>query len=255
MNSDNSGFLSQTIPHRTSLAENPGFAAWQSMPHRAIPFPPPPMAPASPWSISAAKRLLDLGSALLALVLLAPLILLVALLVAFSSPGPVLFTQKRVGRLGRLFTIYKFRTMEVRADGPSHTRSGDPRITPVGRFLRKYKLDELPQLYNVLVGDMSVVGPRPKLPHHEALHMPFRPGLTGAATLAFRQEEEMLRHIPDHELEHYYAEKIKPVKVQLDCDYMEQSSFRSDVAMVLYTLTACLLPANRQIMIDLTTIV
>jgi hypothetical protein len=137
-------------------------------------------------------------------------------LVRYKSPGPVIFRQKRVGRDGVLFTVFKFRTMAIDAqeDGPSLTKRGDPRVTRFGGFLRKYKLDELPQLVNVLRGDMSLVGPRPKLPHLEVMHMPFRPGLTGAATLAFRCEEEMLQDIPDEELEAYYCRMIKPLKAK-----------------------------------------
>src|ERR1700761_591838 len=157
----------------------------------------------SRWSVSGLKRCLDVAFAVVALLLSWPLLLLAAALVRHKSPGPVIFRQKRVGRNGVLFTVFKFRTMHIDAqdDGPCLTKRGDPRVTRFGGFLRKYKLDELPQLVNVLRGDMSLVGPRPKLPHLEVMHMPFRPGLTGAATLAFRCEEEMLQDIPDEELE------------------------------------------------------
>lgn len=201
-------------------------------------------ADSSDWSISAGKRFLDVVVALLALVLLSPVFLIVALLVAFSSSGPIMFEQKRVGRLGQLFTIYKFRSMYPASQhwGPTHTRCGDARVTRVGKVLRKYKLDELPQFYNVLRGDMSLVGPRPKIAQHEGLHMPFRPGLTGAATLAFRCEEEMLRNVPESDLEFYYAQTIKPLKTQLDSSYMERATLLSDAVMLLRTAAACILP-------------
>ena len=147
----------------------------------------------------------------------------------------MIFRQERVGQGGKLFTLFKFRTMEVTSeqDGPSLTRSGDPRITKFGRFLRKYKLDELPQLINVLRGEMSLIGPRPKVPHLEVMEMPFRPGLTGAATLAFRCEEEMLQDIPAHELEAYYCRAIQPLKAKLDREYMRQATFVSDLSIAL----------------------
>jgi lipopolysaccharide/colanic/teichoic acid biosynthesis glycosyltransferase len=130
--------------------------------------------------------------------------------------------------------------------GPGHTKDGDSRLTLVGGLLRRYKLDELPQFYNVLIGDMSLVGPRPKLPGHESMYMPFLPGLTSAATLAFRREEEILRQIPEREIDHFYSVKIKPVKHKLDSEYMEQSTIASDFGMLARTLTACLLRRKQE---------
>jgi lipopolysaccharide/colanic/teichoic acid biosynthesis glycosyltransferase len=195
----------------------------------------------SGWSVSVLKRTLDFTVAVFALLLFWPLLILAAVLVRYESPGPVIFRQKRVGRDGVLFTVFKFRTMAVDAqnDGPSLTKRGDPRVTRFGGFLRKYKLDELPQLINVLRGDMSLVGPRPKLPHLEVMHMPFRPGVTGAATLAFRCEEEMLQDIPDEELEAYYCTMIKPLKAKIDWDYMSEASFMSDLALMWETVFSC----------------
>jgi lipopolysaccharide/colanic/teichoic acid biosynthesis glycosyltransferase len=195
----------------------------------------------SGWSVSVMKRTLDFTVAVFALLLFWPLLILAAVLVRYKSPGPVIFRQKRVGRDGVLFTVFKFRTMAVDAqnDGPSLTKRGDPRVTRFGGFLRKYKLDELPQLINVLRGDMSLVGPRPKLPHLEVMHMPFRPGVTGAATLAFRCEEEMLQDIPDEELEAYYCTMIKPLKAKIDWDYMSEASFSSDLALIWETVFSC----------------
>lgn len=196
---------------------------------------------AQAWSLSDSKRLFDLVCAILGLVVFFPFMVVIALVVSVSSPGPVFFRQKRTGRLGSLFTIYKFRTMVAEAEnGPSITVQGDVRITRVGALLRKFKLDELPQFVNVIKGDMSFIGPRPKLPHHESLHMPFRPGITGAATLAFRSEEALLRHIPEHELDLYYARTIKPLKAKLDWEYMQRATWWSDVGLLWCTLTACL---------------
>src|ERR1700691_5835097 len=125
------------------------------------------------WSLSLAKRCVDLFFALVALLLFWPLLLVAALLVRYESPGPVIFRQKRVGRHGVLFTVFKFRTMTIDAqdDGPCLTKRGDPRVNRFGGFLRRYKMDELPQLWNVLRGDMSLVGPRPKLAPLEVMHM------------------------------------------------------------------------------------
>jgi lipopolysaccharide/colanic/teichoic acid biosynthesis glycosyltransferase len=191
--------------------------------------------------VSTIKRCIDFVFAAVALLLFWPLLLLAAVLVRHKSPGPVIFRQKRVGRDGVLFTVFKFRTMAIDAqeDGPSLTKRGDPRVTRFGGFLRKYKLDELPQLVNVLRGDMSLVGPRPKLPHLEVMHMPFRPGLTGAATLAFRCEEEMLQDIPDEELEAYYCRTIKPLKAKIDWDYMREATLASDFSLLYETALCC----------------
>ena len=193
------------------------------------------------WSLSDRKRLFDLLLAVTGLVLFFPLMILIGIVVAMSSPGPVLFRQRRMGRWGTLFTIYKFRTMDVGAEsGPCITVQGDCRITRVGKILRKFKLDELPQFVNVIKGDMSFIGPRPKLPHHESLHMPFRPGITGAATLAFRCEEELLRHVPESELDLFYARTIKPLKAKLDWEYMQRATSWSDLGLLWCTATACL---------------
>jgi lipopolysaccharide/colanic/teichoic acid biosynthesis glycosyltransferase len=195
----------------------------------------------SRWSLSLAKRCVDLLFAAAALLLLWPLLLVTALLVCYDSPGPVIFRQKRIGRHGVLFTVFKFRTMEIAGpvEGPCVSKRGDRRVTRIGRFLRKYKLDELPQLLNVLRGQMSLIGPRPKLPHLEAMRMPFRPGLTGAATLAFRREEEMLQHVPDDDLEAYYCRMIKPLKARIDWDYMCEATLASDFALLYETARCC----------------
>jgi len=221
---------------------NNGHATTEFPPFCAVPQDPTAYyAEPSAWSVSGVKRCLDFGFAALALLLFWPLLVLAAVLVRWESPGPVVFRQKRVGRDGVLFTVYKFRTMSLDAqqDGPSLTKRGDPRVTRFGAFLRKYKLDELPQLFNILRGEMSLVGPRPKLPHLEVMHMPFRPGLTGAATLAFRCEEEMLQDIPDDELEAYYCRTIKPLKAKIDWDYMREATLASDFLLLYETAFCC----------------
>lgn len=199
----------------------------------------------SPWVLSGARRGLDLAVALTALVIFLPLMGLAAIMVRWGSPGPVFFRQKRMGRSGREFILYKFRSMcPVKGNNSSITVTGDARITPIGALLRRYKLDELPQFWNVLRGDMSLVGPRPKLPHHEALHMECRPGITGAATLAFRREEEFLSGIPRDRLEAFYEMFVKPAKAQLDLDYMRGATLRTDLRILWNTASACLLSTD-----------
>jgi lipopolysaccharide/colanic/teichoic acid biosynthesis glycosyltransferase len=197
---------------------------------------------ASRWSVSAHKRFLDVSTALLVLVVFAAPMLVIALLIRLTSPGPALFRQRRIGRNGRLFVIYKFRSMAIGSSaGIGLTKHGDRRITLLGRWLRKIKLDELPQFYNVLRGDMSLVGPRPKLPQYAALHNTcYRPGITGAATLAFRREEELLSRIHPSEMENFYHRHIKPLKARIDTRYMCRATFWSDLRIVIATFLACL---------------
>jgi lipopolysaccharide/colanic/teichoic acid biosynthesis glycosyltransferase len=199
------------------------------------------IAAASPWTLAPSRRVMDVIAAAVALLLLWPLLLFIAVCVRVDSDGPIIFRQRRMGRYGNLFTIYKFRTMDVKTRHRDFTvtKHGDRRITSVGARLRRYKLDELPQLWNVLIGDMSLIGPRPKLPHHETLEMPFRPGLTGAATLIFRCEEEMLRQVPEEELEVFCVRRITPCKAKLDSEYMQSATFLSDVKLLFQTAWAC----------------
>ncbi|HEY1804588.1 MAG TPA: sugar transferase [Terracidiphilus sp.] len=188
----------------------------------------------SPWSRSALKRFFDCSCVLLAMPLLAPIILTVGAAVRLTSRGPVLFLQERVGRDGRIFTIFKFRTMIHAVDSAHHpiTTSNNQRFTPIGPFLRQWKLDELPQLANVLFGQMSLVGPRPKLPEHVLSHIPCRPGITGMATIVFASEETALARIPMDYLNAYYHAVVLPAKCQLDIEYMSQATFLSDLGLL-----------------------
>ena len=191
-----------------------------------------------------AKRLFDLALCLLALPLVLPLLALLALWVRLDSRGPALFVQQRVGRGGRPFHIHKLRTMAVDSDGALAHGAGDARITRAGRWLRRSKLDELPQLFDVLAGHMSLVGPRPELLRYVALYpeevrravLSVRPGITDRAAIAFRDEEELLAAAADPERE--YVERILPRKQQLYLDYVAQHSVAGDVRILLDTLRA-----------------
>jgi lipopolysaccharide/colanic/teichoic acid biosynthesis glycosyltransferase len=191
-----------------------------------------------------AKRLFDLLVASLALVLLAPLLLAVALWVKLDSEGPVLYRQQRVGRHGRLFRIHKFRTMALDAAtrGPQVTVGDDARITRAGRALRRSRIDELPQLVDVLLGDMSLVGPRPEVPRYVAHYPPalrervlaVRPGITDPASLAHLDEAQLLAAAADPERE--YVEVILPRKLALQADYAAHATLGSDLVVIVRTL-------------------
>ncbi len=180
--------------------------------------------------------------ALIGLLMLWPVLAVVAVLVRVRMPGgPVIFRQKRVGRGGRLFTMYKFRSMTVGHGGSSVSVAGESRITPLGAKLRRYKLDELPELWNVLVGDMSFVGPRPDVPGYadnltgddrEVLRL--RPGITGPASLKYRNEEELLARQPDPQ--RYNDEVIFPDKVRINRYYLHHYSFIKDIEMIFATV-------------------
>jgi len=191
------------------------------------------------------KRTFDLTAAFAALVVLAPLLGVISILIRLMSGPPILFRQVRVGKDGRPFRILKFRTMRPEVTGLPITGSGDGRITPIGRLLRKSKLDELPQLLNVLIGDMSVVGPRPELPRYVALYTPerrqvleVRPGLTDDATLQFRDEERLLGQIPQESREQHYLDRILPRKLDLNLRYIERAGFLRDLSIIIKTARA-----------------
>lgn len=201
----------------------------------------------SPWCISRYKRLFDLVSGCLLLILASPAMLVTALLVRVSSRGPILFRQLRVGQSGKNFFLLKFRTMVHRRQEPglALTQRGDPRVTSVGRFLRKFKLDELPQLLNVVVGDMSLVGPRPDVPEYYRLVsrgqqqvLLLTPGVTGAATLQFRDEEGVLARVPQARLLSFYTGTLLPKKIEMDLEYARQATFLTDLGLLFRTLIA-----------------
>jgi lipopolysaccharide/colanic/teichoic acid biosynthesis glycosyltransferase len=189
----------------------------------------------SPWSRSGAKRLFDCTCVLLALPLMVPAFLAIALAVRLTSAGPVFFLQKRMGRHGRVFTIVKFRTMICVTDKEHRavTTAYNQCFTPAGSFLRRWKLDELPQLLNVFLGDMSLVGPRPKIPQHMISDLTCRPGITGAATITFALEEKVLDRVPMHALESYYHTVVLPTKCRLDEEYMARATFLSDLKLIV----------------------
>lgn len=188
------------------------------------------------------KWVFDRVMALVGLVVLSPLLAVVAILIAIKMPGgPVLFRQKRVGQYGELFTMVKFRSMTVAHGGSSISVAGESRITPLGAKLRKYKLDELPELWNVLIGDMSFVGPRPDVPGYadklvgedrEILQL--KPGITGPASLKYRNEEEILASVEDPI--RYNDEVIFPDKVRINREYMEEWSFWGDIRIIFKTV-------------------
>ncbi len=210
----------------------------------AVVEPPIENPSASKWSLSHGKRLFDISVALLVLALLALPMLAIAIGVRLTSKGPALFVQNRVGRGGCLFGVYKFRSMAVGGSpGSGLTRDGDQRITVFGRWMRRFKLDELPQLYNILRGEMSLVGPRPKLPQYEGISkMPYRPGITGASTLAFRREEKILSNVHPSQLDFFYDQQIKPFKVRIDVCYMSRATFWTDIRIIAATLLVCVIP-------------
>lgn len=199
------------------------------------------------------KWLFDRIVAFVGLLFLWWLILVVAFLVRIKMPGgPVFFLQKRVGKDGRLFTMVKFRTMTVNHGGSSISIAGENRITPLGAMLRKYKLDELPELWNVLCGDMSFVGPRPDVPGYadklqgaEREVLKLRPGITGPATLKYRNEEELLAEVDNPQ--QYNDEVIYPDKVRLNLFYLYHYSFVMDIKMIVATVLGLHLHYNNEI--------
>jgi lipopolysaccharide/colanic/teichoic acid biosynthesis glycosyltransferase len=191
-----------------------------------------------------AKRWFDLVCAGLGLLALAPALALIALWIKLDSSGPVLFRQQRVGRHGKLFFIHKFRTMKAEAQGSLLTVGADPRITGAGRLLRAAKLDELPQLWDVLRGAMSLVGPRPEVPAYVALYpeemrrivLSVRPGITDPASLQYRNEGALLAQATDPERE--YIEVLMPAKLALSKRYVEQAGLLTDIRLIFATLQA-----------------
>lgn len=187
------------------------------------------------------KRTLDVCGGALGLVLLIPIFVVVALAVKATSRGPVFFRQTRIGKNGRSFSLVKFRSMRQVAGGPSITALGDVRVTRLGAWLRRIKIDELPQLWNVLKGDMSLVGPRPEIENYvkhysveEQRVLRVRPGITDPASLAYRHEEVILaQHVDPEE---YYRSSVLHDKLILNLSYIDSISFRTDLQLILNTI-------------------
>ena len=188
------------------------------------------------------KRLFDILVSGIGLICLSPLLLIVAIWIKLDSPGPVFYCQVRVGRYNKDFRIFKFRSMRIGSDKGSLVTIGgrDPRITRSGYFIRKFKIDELPQLINVLIGDMSLVGPRPEVRHYvnywtaEQMHvLDVRPGVTDPASIKYRNENELLAQAEDPEK--YYIEVIMQEKIKLYLEYTEKSSFWYDIKLIIQT--------------------
>lgn len=191
-------------------------------------------------------RCFDVVAALAALVILSPFLAAIAILVRVTSRGPVFYRGERIGRGAVPFRILKFRTMRVDAGGPALTRRGDDRVTPIGRLLRRFKFDELPQLVNVLQGEMSIVGPRPEAPEYVRLYsdeerrvLSVRPGLTSPASLRYRNEESLLAGDDWHER---YVSEIMHDKLRDDLTYIDTRTFLGDLRLIARTFAALFRP-------------
>ncbi len=191
------------------------------------------------------KRIFDLLAALIGLTVLSPLLLVVSLLIKLDSPGPVFYRGDRIGRDGIPFKMFKFRTMVVDADrmGPALTHSGDPRVTRMGRVLRRWKIDEIPQLINIVRGEMSFVGPRPEAPDYVKHYTPeqrevlrVRPGITGPTQIKYRHEETLLSRFADRE--EAYITIIMPQKLAIDLQYVRSRTFLRDLLLIAQTVLA-----------------
>ncbi len=189
------------------------------------------------------KRVFDFIFALLGLILLLPILLLIAIIIKLDSKGPILFIQERVGQHNTEFNIYKFRTMYVKSQKKGLLTIGDndSRVTKIGYFLRKYKIDELPQLLNIIKGDMSFVGPRPELRYYVNFYKPedlviykLKPGITGLASLEYRNEVELLKKADDPEA--YFINTIIPDKLQYNKLYLKKRNFFFDIKLILITI-------------------
>ena len=196
------------------------------------------------------RRIIDLVFAAPTLICLSPIFLVVAILVKLQSPGPILYKAKRVGQYGHIFEMYKFRTMVANADlfGQKLTAYCDPRITPIGFFLRRWKLDEIPQLVNIIKGEMSIIGPRPESPAYvqyytrnqqRVLHV--RPGITGPSQFMNRNEEEKLRGKSDPE--QFYIHILMPEKLKIDLEYIKTQTFYSDMLWIARTILGIFISA------------
>jgi lipopolysaccharide/colanic/teichoic acid biosynthesis glycosyltransferase len=196
--------------------------------------------------MTVAKRTLDIVLSAAGLILASPLFLVVGLLIKAEDGGSVFFQHERIGRYGRPFLMWKFRTMvpNARMIGPELTLAGDQRITPIGRWLRRQKFDELPQLFNVLVGEMTLVGPRPEVPKYVAMYTPeqrivleLAPGITDEASIAYADEGALLANAADPE--RLYIDQIIPDKIRINLEYARQATFVQDVRIIVATVRHC----------------
>lgn len=210
---------------------------------------PVPSMKAGGFAGAAMTRILDVVAATGGLAMLAPVLLLVAAAIACDDRFPVLFRHRRVGREGRLFQLLKFRSMASHVSGSRITAGSDARVTRIGKVLRKFKLDELPQLWNVLKGDMSFIGPRPEVPYFVDFENPVwnrvlstRPGITDLASLVYRNEEEVLEGRDNPEI--YYREVVLPAKLELNLYYLQHRSLWLDLKLLLWTVRYSLFPAG-----------
>lgn len=201
-------------------------------------------------------RIAEAFLALAGLVVLSPFLGLGALLVALSSPGPILYRQERIGLHGQKFILYKFRSMRVTSSALQVTAKNDDRITCAGRFLRKTKIDELPELWNVLRGDMSLVGPRPEVERYVDLNnslwrqlLAVRPGITDPVTLSLRNEEELLGHV-EGDPEQFYLETLQPLKLKGYIEYLRQRDAWSDVMVIVRTVFVILFPNKAPVLVS-----
>ena len=199
------------------------------------------------------KRFIDITISLLALILLAPVFLILAVVIKSTSRGPVFYKGRRVGRGGEIFLMRKFRSMVVNADqiGTDLTPHGDPRVTKVGRFLRRTKIDEIPQIIDILRGKMSLVGPRPESPLYARYYderqkhvLSVRPGMLGPAQIKYRHEELMLKDREDPDV--YYIRELMPRKLEIDLDYVENMSFLLDVGILFRSLLAVAMVSGKE---------
>jgi lipopolysaccharide/colanic/teichoic acid biosynthesis glycosyltransferase len=198
------------------------------------------------------KRALDILAATIGLILLSPVLVIAACCIKLASRGPVLYRQVRIGKRARPFQILKFRSMTIQASNSDLkiTVAGDSRVTPVGKFLRHHKIDELPQLWNVIRGDMSLVGPRPEVPvyieeytQEQRIVLSARPGITDPASLAYRHEEEILAGQADPE--QFYRTKILPDKLARNRAYLEKITLQNDIRIILKTISSSFLLADK----------
>ena len=187
------------------------------------------------------KRLFDIAASIFGLIVFLPVFIVIAILIKIKMPGPIFFSQNRVGKNAKLFKMVKFRTMKVNHGGSTISVKGESRITPLGATMRKYKLDELPEFWNILIGDMSFVGPRPDVPGYadvlkgeDRLLLSVRPGLTGTASIKFSNEEEILAE--QENPVKYNDEVLYPAKVKINNNYVKHWTFWLDIKIIFYTI-------------------